>query len=186
MSGRLLISLMLGFALIFGAVLWYFQNYAFYYTLPAPDAGITGEAQPTKGVVDLRLTRLNDAAPEAITVAGFQGIDADTSPLKFRACFTFGRSIPMMTETYVIYQAPTPLKAPVWFDCFDSAKLTDDLQSGTALAFLGQADIQYGVDRVIAVYDDGRSYAWNQINACGEAVFAGEPLPAHCPKPPER
>ena len=186
MSGRLLISMMLGFALVFGAVLWYFQNYAYYYALPAPDAVQTSASQPMKGEVDLRLTRLRDAMPEAITVSGFQGIDADTSPLKFKACFTFGRSIPMMTETYVIYEDPTPLKAPVWFDCFDSAKLTQDLEAGTALAFLGQADIQYGVDRVIAVYDDGRAYAWNQINACGEAVYAGEKLPANCPQPPER
>lgn len=227
MSGRWLIGLMLAFALIFGAALWYFQNYAYYYPLtlaePEATAAVAPEIQPqpaspTETVaaklpenteiaalprdaaadtardssvpldhpVALYLTRVMDGAPEVISAKDFKGIDADTSPLKFKACFKTAYSIPLLTETYVVYDDPTPLKAPGWFRCFDQGQLADDLVNGTAIAFLGQANIQYGVDRVIAVYDDGRSYAWNQFNACGEAAFSGEPAPQDCPKNPER
>jgi len=232
MSGRLLMSLMLGFTLIFGAALWYFQTYAYYYPVtlqetptvaapaevaklqdvatPAPSEPVAGTATPAKlpdntaiamvpksdlntpeakalsHAITLHLTRVMDHQPEILRATGFQGIDADTSPLKFRACFTTTKSIPMLTETYQVYDAATPLKAPGWFKCFDNEQLADDLTSGEAIAFLGQANIHYGVDRVIAIYGDGRSYAWNQINTCGEAAFAGDPLPANCPPIPER
>jgi hypothetical protein len=32
------------------------------------------------------------------------------------------------------------------------------------LAFLSQADISKGVDRVVAVFADGRAFAWHQLN----------------------
>ena len=50
---------------------------------------------------------------------------------------------------------------------------------------MGVENIQYGIDRVVAVYPDGRGYAWHQINACGEVVFNREPVPEGCPEPPE-
>jgi len=156
-----------------------------------PDIDLKPVAPPIKselihGLITLRITRVMDGAPETIAASDFKGIDADTSPLKFRACFTTGNSIPMLTETYVIYDNPTPLKAPGWFGCFDNAQLSEDLESGTAIAFLGEANIKYGVDRVVAVYDDGRSFAWNQFNICGTAAFNGDPLPVTCPPQPER
>jgi len=41
------------------------------------------------------------------------------------------------------------------------------------------------VDRVLAIYPDGRGYAWHQINRCGKIVFDGQPAPADCPSPPQ-
>ena len=32
------------------------------------------------------------------------------------------------------------------------------------LAFLSEPDIHPGVDRVVAVFGDGRAYAWHQLN----------------------
>ena len=69
-----------------------------------------------------------------------------------------------MTETYAVYDAPTPLTAPGWFDCFDAEAIGTALEAGEAFAFLGQKNIHDGVDRVVAVFPDGRAYAWNQLN----------------------
>ena len=78
-----------------------------------------------------------------------------------------------------------PLVAPRKFACFDAAAIGDALTHDKAVAFLGHANITYGVDRVVAVFNDGRAYAWNQLNHCGEVVYNGDPAPEGCPPPPE-
>ena len=40
--------------------------------------------------------------------------------------------------------------------------------------------------RIVAITEDGRGYAWHQINACGKEVFDGKPAPEGCPPAPER
>ena len=69
-----------------------------------------------------------------------------------------------LTETYRLYDRPTPLTAPGWFDCFDADAIGEALERGEALAFLSQANIARGVDRVVAVFPDGRAFAWHQLN----------------------
>lgn len=59
------------------------------------------------------------------------------------------------------------------------------LESGEALAFLGQRDFIYGIDRVVAVLPDGRGFVWHQMNHCGEVVYDGDPVPEDCPEPPK-
>lgn len=143
---------------------------------PLPGAPVHG--------IRLTMVRVSDRLPEEILASEFRGIDADTSPIRFRACFRVENSLAYLTETYELYDDPVPLRAPGWFDCFDAGAITEALETGEALAFLGQAHVKYGVDRVIAVFPDGRAYAWNQLNDCGKAAFSGDPLPPHCPPPP--
>lgn len=154
----------------------------------APDADTTAAPEPDRATpvhgVRLRMVRFSDDLPEDILVRDFRGIDADTSPIKFRACFSVENSIAYLTETYVIADEAEPIRAPGWFDCFDVEALTDDIASGAAVAFLGERDIRYGVDRVIAVYGDGRAFAWNQFNRCGLAVYSGNEAPDGCPPAP--
>ena len=57
---------------------------------------------------------------------------------------------------------------------------------GSAVALLGVENIDYGIDRIVAVFPDGRARSWNQINRCGEVVFDGAPAPEGCPPVPER
>jgi hypothetical protein len=71
----------------------------------------------------------------------------------------------MLTETYRSYDQAEPLVAPSGFDCFDAAAIGRALETGEALAFLSEPDIHPGVDRVVAVFSDGRAYAWHQLNA---------------------
>ena len=97
-------------------------------------------------------------------MADFEGIDADSSPLRFRACFIMPVSLGTLTESYEIAEDAVPLNGPGWFECYDAAAIGAALEAGDAVAFLGQRDISRGVDRIIAVMRDGRAYAWHQLN----------------------
>ena len=131
-------------------------------------------------------TLLASGVAEPILIEDFEGIDSDSSPLRFRACFTTPHSIAMLSETFESYDAAVPNTGPKWFDCYDAHQIGADLADGSAVAFLGEANVIYGFDRVIAVYDDGRAFVWHQINDCGEKVYDGEPAPDGCPPVPER
>ena len=178
--GKFLVALIVLAAVIGGGGMYYLQVYGFY-----DPVHLSGENDAAGGT-EMRLTLLATDTPEAILVENFQGIDADSSPLRFRACFTTPQSIAMLTETYVTYPAAEPLTGPNWFDCYDAVAIGADLETGAATAFLAEFNITYGVDRVIAIYDDGRAFVWHQINRCGEKVFNGQPAPDDCPTPPER
>ena len=169
---RVLIVGLLMVALLAGAFLYYQQVYAYYTPVQAQDA-------------DVRLTNLVTEQAEPILYDGFEAIDADSSPIRYRACFTTPISQATLTETYIIRDDAEPLNAPGWFDCFDAAQIGEDLTTGNAIAFLGVENVAYGIDRLVAVYPDGRAYAWQQINECGEVVFDGNPTPEHCPPAPE-
>jgi len=178
--GKFLVILTLLSAVLIGGGIYYFQVYAYY----EPVTLASGAVEP--GTTKIRLTPLATGVPETIQVDDFQAIDADSSPLRFRACFTIPQSLGDLAETYTPYKDAVPLIGPGWFDCFDARKIGADLEAGRAVAFLSEENFTYGVDRVIAVYDDGRAYAWHQINQCGAVVFDGQPAPDGCPPPPER
>jgi len=132
----------------------------------------------------VQMTSLTSGMPEPLLVEDFDAIDAESSPLRYRACFTTPISLATLTETFVIVDEAEPRVAPAWFDCFDAEQIGADIRTD-AVVFMGVENIQYGIDRVVAVYPDGRGYAWHQINACGEVVFNREPVPEGCPEPPE-
>ena len=148
----LLVAIVIAVA-IAGGFLWYTAERAFY----EPVAFQPGQ--------EIRLVPLAGDQPEAIVVEGVEGIDAESSPIKFRACFRTPLSLAMLTETYREYPEAEPLVAPSGFDCFDAAAIGKALETGEALAFLSEPNIHPGVDRVVAVFPDGRAYAWNQLNA---------------------
>ena len=165
--GRIAAVVLIGLGLAGGAAAYYFQVYAFYDRLEPRES--------------FALTPMGAAAPQPVPISGFEGIDSDSSPLRFRACFTLQASV----DAYAPHPAPTPLIAPGWFDCFDAEAIGADLERGAARALMAEAHFEYGFDRVVAVYPDGRAYAWHQINPCGESFFDGLPLPPDCPLPPE-
>ena len=159
-------------ALAAGFGIYYLQIYAFY------------EEVPATGTDDVQLTSLVTGEAEPILYEGFQAIDADSSPIRYRACFSTDLSHALLSETYVPYEKAVPLEAPKWFECFDADAIGAALEDGTALAFMGQENIEYGIDRIVAIFEDGRGYVWHQINHCGEVVFDGQPTPEDCPEPP--
>jgi hypothetical protein len=152
MSGKLVAGAIVLTGLVAGIAMYWLQVYAYY----SPVAFTPG--------AEITLVSLTSNQPGPIAVRDIQGIDAQSSPLRFRACFTTPLTQATLTETYRLYDAPTPLTAPGWFDCFDADAIGEALERGEALAFLSQADISKGVDRVVAVFPDGRAFAWHQLN----------------------
>ena len=152
-AGRLIVAFIVFSAAVGGAFLWYTAERAFYEPVAFPPGA------------EIRLVPLTSDQPEAIVVAGVEGIDASSSPIKFRACFTTPLTLAMLTETYRVYDQAEPLVAPSGFDCFDAAAIGRALETGEALAFLSEPNIHPGVDRVVAVFSDGRAFAWHQLNA---------------------
>lgn len=138
-------------ALVAGVAVYYLQEYAYY-----------SEAAFEPGR-EMMLTPIESDLPEPILAEGIIGIDAESSPLRFRACFRTPLTQGMLSETYRAYEGATPLNAPSWFDCFDAQAIGVGLENGEALAFLSQSDIAPDVDRVVAVFADGRAYAWHQF-----------------------
>ena len=151
MNGKIVAGGIVLTGVVAGVAMYWLQVHAFYEpAFFAPGA-------------EILLTPIVGSDPEAIVVSDVQGIDADSSPLRFRACFTTPLSLAMLTETYQVYAAAEPTIAPGWFDCFDAAAIGLALTSGEALAFLSEAAIHPQVDRVVAVFPDGRAFAWHQL-----------------------
>lgn len=163
-TGRTATVLILVTAVLGGALLFWLQVWGYYRAMPA----------------DTKLTVMVGGVPQPLPMEGFQGIDADSSPIRFRACFT--AEVPAEADPA---PAPVPLMAPFWFDCFDAGEIGRALATGQARAVLSARDIHWGIDRVIAILPDGRAFAWHQINACGRMVFDGRPAPADCPPRPQ-
>ena len=156
MNGKLVAGFIVIVGAVAGVAMYYLQEYA-YYTKAVFKPG-----------AEIALTLITSGQPEAILAEGVEGIDADSSPLRFRACFHTPLTQAMLSETYQAYQGAVPLIAPSWFDCFDAAKIGAALENGEALAFLSQSNIAPSVDRVVAVFPDGRAYAWHQIHPGAE------------------
>ncbi len=87
-------------------------------------------------------------------------------------------------------EGAVPLNAPGWFGCFDAEEIGEALRRGTAEAIVSRRNEPYGIDRLIAIFPDGRAYSWQQINRCGAEVFEGRPaargLPAAASRPGRR
>lgn len=174
MTGKIIGIGILAIAAVAGLAMYYLQVYHFY-----------DRVTPT-GTDDVQLTARATGEAEPVRYADFEAIDATSSPIRYRACFTTELSLAKLSESYEPYEAAEPLTAPGWFGCFDAEAIGAALKDGTAQAFLGQRDVQYGIDRVVAIGADGRGFAWHQINPCGEVVFDGKPAPEDCPPPPAR
>lgn len=140
MSGRLLMSLFLGFTVLFGIALYYFQTFAFY--------------ERKTDIVSLQV------AGETVLVRNYEGIDASTSPLKLRGCF---KADPLLFSAAEPAPDAVPLTAPAWFSCFDAGSLTESLLSGEASAYRVRSDDPEGFDLMVAVYPDGRGFIWRQL-----------------------
>ena len=171
--GKLLAAFIVIASLLAGGAMYYLQVYHFY------------EEVSANGETDVTLVSLVSGAPEPVLYDQFRAIDASSSPIRYRACFTTSMSHAMLSETFEIYEEAEPLVAPGWFECFDADSIGAALEDGRALAFLGQRDVEYGIDRVVAITEDGQGYVWHQINRCGEVVFDGNRAPDDCPEPPQ-
>ena len=141
MNGKRFITLFLSSVVIFTAALFYFQNYAYYDLINNRQNILLGEKR--------------------YEISYYKGIDSESSGLKLRECFV----VDILDDINLPkYEKPTPLTAPFWFKCFNAERITKDLENGKASAFLFKKEEFDGIDNVIAIYPDGRSYRWRQLN----------------------
>ena len=169
MSGRIIGVAILLTALIAGVALYYLQIYAYY-----------DEVTET----EVTLVSLATGEPEVIAADAIRAIDADSSPIRYRACFETPLSLAMLSESYQLLDTATPRNAPAWFDCFDAAAIGAEIEAGTALPFVGAKNVFYGVDRIVAITQDGRGYVWHELNDCGEKAYDGTVVGEACPPRP--
>lgn len=167
MKGKIVAIGILATAVAVGAGVYYFSNFAYYEPVEDPTVSLTSLVSET---------------PEEILIDEIEAIDAFSSPIRFRACFSTPMSQALLTETYEVFEAPEPRNAPPWFDCFDADAIAEGLADGSAIAFTGTRNIQFGIDRVVAVFADGRGYVWHQLNDCGEKLYDGSPASDDCPE----
>lgn len=156
-----------------GGAVYYLQIYHFY------------EMKGASGQEDVLLNSKLTGRLEPLAHTNFTSIDATSSPIRYRACFKTDLNPQRLVDEYRQYAGAEPLSAPGWFDCFDAKAIGAALGNGKATAFLGQSNVQYGVDRVVAITESGSGYIWHQINKCGDAVFNGREKPEECPEASE-
>ncbi|MBQ66797.1 MAG: DUF6446 family protein [Paracoccaceae bacterium] len=171
--GKFLAIVLVTCGIIAGGAMYYLQVYAYYSTV-VPN-----------GSTDVVLKPLDGSVAQAIAYSDYKAIDSNSSPIRYRACFTAENTADELKALYVTIKDAEPLVAPGWFDCFDAKEIGAAIESQSATSFLSIENVSYGIDRIVSVLDDGRGYAWNKINRCGKIAFAGKTLPPDCPTPPE-
>ena len=55
------------------------------------------------------------------------------------------------------------LPAPFWFNCFEYKSIQSDIDKGLLKAYLAENEAP-GIDRYIAVYENGIGFEWRQLN----------------------
>lgn len=173
MNGKIIASLIVLCALIAGGAIYYLQVYGYYYRVT-----------PTPGQ-DVQLVATATGIPEPIAYADFQAIDADSSPIRYRSCFTTGLSADELAGRYIELDGGEPRVAPGWFDCFDAEAIGKGIEAGEIRVFLAHKNIAYGVDRVTAIAPDGHGWSWEELNDCGHRAYDGTPVGEECPPRPE-
>ena len=173
MNGRIVGTIIMITAVVAGAALYYLQVYGFYREVSDAEAG------------QVQMVNIATGAPEPILSDNFSAIDADSSPIRYRACFTTTNSQPMLTETYQLLEDREPRNAPGWFDCFDATAIVEGIETGAVLVFLGQKNVHYGVDRIVAIHEDGRGWVWQDLNDCGKKAYDGTVIGEECPPRPD-
>jgi hypothetical protein len=173
MSGKIIGLVLILCAALAGGGLYYLQVYGFYEEVAASDAP------------DVRLVPIDGDTPESIAYTDFRAVDAESSPIRFRGCFSTDAPLESLSARFTAADNVTPRNAPGWFDCFDAEAIATELAAGTARAFIGQKNIHYGVDRIVAITTDGRGFIWHDLNDCGEKAYDGTVVGEECPPRPQ-
>ncbi|UWQ36353.1 histidine kinase [Leisingera aquaemixtae] len=171
--GKFLALILIVSALAAGGAMYYLQVYGFYDEVAL---------QPGRDVV---LVPLDGGEGQPIAYSDFEAIDAGSSPIRYRACFSTKVSPDELAQVFTLSDKTEPRNAPDWFECFDAAAIGAKLADGSAKSFLSVKNISYGVDRIVAVTGEGRGYVWHELNDCGQKAYDGTVVGEECPPRPE-
>ena len=171
MSGKVIVAFLVLPAILAGVALFYLQIFSFYEEV-IPD-----------GVTDVAILQKQNELPEIINYSNFRAISSDSSPIRYRACFDTTEDLDALRSRYLEYKDAEPRIAPYWFDCFNAKELGLSLKDGSSgEVFLSKKNIMYGVDRVVAILENGKGYVWHEINDCGDKLYDGSPVSNECPE----
>ncbi|MFS4582339.1 DUF6446 family protein [Phaeobacter sp. C3_T13_0] len=172
--GKFLSLILILSGLLAGGAMYYLQVYGYYKEVAL---------QPGR---DVMLVPLGEEVSQPIRYSDFEAIDAGSSPIRYRACFRTDLKPEALAQLFTLSEQQDPRNAPGWFDCFDAVAIGSALAEGRAQSFLSAKNISYGVDRIVAVTDDGRGYVWHELNNCGKKAYDGTVVGEECPPPPSR
>ena len=143
-TGTLIAGAIVAGGILFGAGLWYAQQRSYYDVVTGLDSVRIGGRD--------------------VPVTGYEGTDGIRSPLKLRGCFRLADPAAAIAAGEPAPEA-VPLTTPDWIECFDEEAILADMRAERATAILAGADDGDGADLFMAIYPDGRGYAWRQPNA---------------------
>ncbi len=134
---------------------------------PTPAVKTPGVVTGGIGPVDvtIALTPVSGGVAEEILLDGLRATSDNAIPESLWACFTTPLSMGLLTESYEVADDVTPTNPVSSLPCFDADGVMTAVTAGEAVAFVGERDVWPGVDRLVAVYLDGRAVAWNQRRA---------------------
>ena len=171
MNGKVIVAFLVLPAILAGAALYYLQIFSFY------------EEVIPNGTTDVAIVEKKTELPEVIDYSNFYAITSESSPIRYRACFETSEDLNDLRNRYLVYEGAEPKIAPYWFECFNAEDLGFSLADGAkGEVFLSKKNIMYGVDRVVAILDNGKGYIWHEINDCGDKLYDGSPVSNECPK----
>ena len=98
-AGKIMASMLVLVALLAGFAVWYLQVHGFY-----------EEVDELTGAQQIVVTR-PDGTTHPVAIQGFKAIDATSSPIRYRACFTLD---PAEVADAAPYPDATPLNGPGW------------------------------------------------------------------------
>ena len=100
MNGRIAAVAIVVCAAVAGIAMYYLQVYGYYRTVSASEGA------------EVRLVSQVSGAPESIPVFELEAIDADSSPIRYRACFRTEMRPAELSESFVTLDAAAPRNAP--------------------------------------------------------------------------
>lgn len=115
--------------------------------------------------VTIALTPVGGGAAEEILLDGLSATSDNAILESLWACFETPLSMGLLTESYEVAEDVAPTNPVSSLPCFDADQVKNAVSNGQAVAFVGERNVWPGVDRVVAVYLDGRAVAWNQRRA---------------------
>jgi len=144
MTGKLVAGGIVVVAIVFGTGMWYAQQRSFYDV-------VTGIERVQVDGQDFAVTE-------------YEGTDGTRSPLKLRGCFRLADPAAAIAAGEPAPDA-VPLTTPDWITCFDEEAILADITAGRATPIMAGEDEGDGADLYMAIYPDGRAYAWRLANA---------------------
>lgn len=131
---------------------------------PVPDDAIAKNVMrdPNAPIFTLRATPIAQGDPEPLLIENAPIASYSTDAKFYFACFNTTMSFGLLSETYEIANDALPGQPLSEMACYDQGQIAQDVASGVALSLVGERNIIKGYDRIIAVYPDGRAFAWHQ------------------------